>query len=195
VDGEEEEEEEEEDEEDGQFIGSLLFFKFSDPSVDFIDDTIQPGQNPSWRQLNLLGGRGDEDEDRDEEEDQDQDGDGDGDEDKDGDEDEDLEAQAERYRSREPPRPLPEEEEEYPLTLEAERQLRLPSVDDWGLWRVKCRVSHGLSGYPFQVLTNSISMVPRKKLFFHSLKQQKNDMKCAQPSGVLSADGSTSKRP
>ena len=111
-----------------------------------------------------------------------------------GEEEEDLEALLECYHSGVLPWPLPKEQEEHPLTPEAECQFCLPSIDDWSLWHVKGQISHGLSGYLFQVLTNSISMVPRKKQFFPSLKQQKDDMKCMQPSGVLSTNGSTSKQ-
>ena len=108
--------------------------------------------------------------------------------------DKDLEALAECYHSGVLPWPLPEEQEEHLFTLEAGCQLCLSSIDDWSLWHVKCWVSHGLSDYFFQVLMNCISMVLRKKQFFCSLKQQKDDMKCMQPSGVLSTNGSTSKQ-
>ena len=55
---------------------------------------------------------------------------------------------------------LLEDNGEHPFAPEAECQLCLPSIYDWGLWHVKCQVSSDLLDFLFQVLMNSTSMVP-----------------------------------
>jgi len=80
-----------------------------------------------------------------------------------------LEALADRYRRLVRPGSPPGVEEHCMAATLMDRLARMPTPEDWGLWRVKCRVSKLYSiGDLFKVVTISSSTVSRKKLYFHS---------------------------
>ena len=104
----------------------------------------------------------------------------------------DLQALADRFRMA--ARRTSQDWDALAKIMNVDRQARRPSLQDWGLWRVKCRVGHPALVSLLQVLMDPTSLVLKRRLFLHFSNLQTTDIRYALPlHAVPNGVGSTLK--